>query len=139
MVLRACATPTAILASRAELARLASRTLVSAAALRHSRPPRSSPAVSSRNLPDAGDVFTPAQGVSDVRNGLGDGSQVNQSWSDIDNDLGVVRDVTSQAFMGRLDEFMVDLETSGSAAQAPSRQSGRTGAGERIDDHSARR
>jgi len=94
--------------------------------------------VSLRNLPDAGDVFTPAQAVSDVRNGLGDGSHVNQSRSDIDNDLGVVRDVTSQASVGRLDEFMVDLETSGPAAQAPGRQSGRTGAGERIDNHSAR-
>ena len=51
-------------------------------------------------------------------------SRVNgrNSRSDIDDDLGVVRHVTLQAPVRRIDEFLVDLETSGPAAQAPGRQ-----------------
>ena len=45
----------------------------------------------------------------------------------------------SKARVRRVDELLVDLQTSGPAAQAPGRQSRRAGAGEGIDDHSARR
>jgi hypothetical protein len=46
--------------------------------------------------------------------------------------------VTSQAPVRRVDEFLVDLETSGPAAQAPGRENRGAGAGEGIDDHSVR-
>ena len=39
-----------------------------------------------------------------------------RSWGDIDDDLGVVRDVTSQPPVRRSDEFSVDFQTSGQAA-----------------------
>jgi hypothetical protein len=62
-----------------------------------------------------------------------------KSVSGINDDFGVVRHVTSQSPVRRVDEFLVDLQTPGPAAQAPRRHSRRAGAGEGIDDHSARR
>jgi len=64
---------------------------------------------------------------------------VRRSWSDINNDLGVVTNVTPQPTVRRTDEFLVDIQTSSPAVQAPGRQNRRAGAGERIDDYSARR
>src|ERR1700730_9754395 len=58
-----------------------------------------------------------------------------KSVSDINDDFGVVRHVTSQSPVRRVDEFLVDLQTPGPAAQAPGRHRRRTGAGEAIDHH----
>ena len=66
------------------------------------------------------------------------GGVISRSWRDIDKDLGVVRRVTPQAPVRRVYEILVDLETSGPAAQAPGRENRRAGTGEGIDDQSAR-
>src|SRR6266404_5285898 len=46
-----------------------------------------------------------------------------RSRGDIDKDLGAVGQILPQALMCGLDEFLVDLETAGPAAEAPGRDS----------------
>ncbi len=87
------------------------------------RQPQLPKAGSVRRMPKAGSVKRTAR----------------RSRSNIDDDSGAVRHLTSQPPVRRTDEFLVDFQTSGPAVQAPGRQNRRAGAGERIDDHSGRR